>query len=208
MLSHNAVVSRYVTSMYWAMSTMATVGYGDVTPVHFSEKIVAMVGMLVGVTIFAYIMSTVSSLLSTFNAQTLRAKETQRQLDSFCRAHKLPTNLARKLGTYYDYVLPRTVHSEDLALVSGLSAALRQQVSSECPTLGFVVLYRSSHVHLRCRPCSFRCDSAQCYAVLPVSWCACFSSVHTGSSDSPCAAIRQDPLLSGPACSVLAALAA
>lgn len=75
-----------------------------------------------------YIMSTVSSLLSTFNAQGIRAQETQRQLDSFCRAHKLPTVLARKLGMYYDYVLPRTVHSEDLALVSGLSAALRQQV--------------------------------------------------------------------------------
>lgn len=39
--------------MYWAMSTMATVGYGDVTPIQISEKIVAMVGMLVGVTIFA-----------------------------------------------------------------------------------------------------------------------------------------------------------
>lgn len=110
------------------MSTMATVGYGDVTPVQISEKIVAMVGMLVGVTVFAYIMSTVSSLLSTFNAQNIRAQETQQQLDSFCRAHKLPTILARKLNTYFDYVLPRTVHSEDLMLVSGLSGALRQQV--------------------------------------------------------------------------------
>lgn len=158
---------RYVTSMYWAMSTMATVGYGDVTPIQISEKIVAMVGMLVGVTIFAYdsnsplrcnmhcagtciwpspfvythshladptcalcryIMSTVSSLLTTFNAQSIRAQETQQQLDSFCRSHKLPTVLARKLNTYYDYVLPRTVHAEDLDLVSGLSAALRQQV--------------------------------------------------------------------------------
>jgi hypothetical protein len=38
------------------MSTMATVGYGDVTPVQIGEKIVAMVGMLVGVTVRASFM--------------------------------------------------------------------------------------------------------------------------------------------------------
>lgn len=123
---------RYVTSMYWAMSTMATVGYGDVTPIQISEKLVAMAGMLVGVTIFAYIMSTVSSLLSTFNTQNIRAQETQRQLDSFCRTHKIPPVLARKLGTYYDYVLPRQVHDADLSLIAGLSGALRQQVGTAC----------------------------------------------------------------------------
>jgi hypothetical protein len=80
------------------------------------------------VQIFAYIMSTVSSLLSTLNSQSIRSQETQQQLDSFCRTHKLPSTLVRKIGAYYDYVLPRTLHSEDLELVSGLSDALRQQV--------------------------------------------------------------------------------
>lgn len=55
--------------MYWAMSTMTTVGYGDVTPIQTTEKLVAMAGMLVGVTVFAYVTGTASILLSTFNAQ-------------------------------------------------------------------------------------------------------------------------------------------
>jgi hypothetical protein len=114
--------------MYWAMSTMATVGYGDVTPIQIPEKLVSMAGMLIGVTVFAYIMSTVSSLLSTYNAQHIRAQERQRQLDSFCRTHRVPTALTRKIGQYYDYVLSRQVHQEDLELVAGLSGSLRQQV--------------------------------------------------------------------------------
>jgi hypothetical protein len=80
------------------------------------------------VQIFAFIMGTVSNQLSSANAQSIREHETRRQLDSFCRSHKLPTVLARKLVTYYAYVMPRVMHSEDLALVSDLSDALRQQV--------------------------------------------------------------------------------
>lgn len=35
------------------MSTMATVGYGDITPIMAQEKVVSMAGMLVGVTMYA-----------------------------------------------------------------------------------------------------------------------------------------------------------
>lgn len=93
-----------------------------------AEKLVAMAGMMIGVTVFAYIMSTVSSLLSSFNAQNTRTQERQQQVDSFCRAHKIPQALARKLSQYYDCVLGKHVHTEDLELIAGLSSSLRQQV--------------------------------------------------------------------------------
>lgn len=87
-----------------------------------------MAGMMIGVTVFAYIMSTVSSLLSSFNAQSTRSQERQQQVDSFCRTHKIPQALARKMSQYYDRVLGKQVHQEDFELVAGLSSSLRQQV--------------------------------------------------------------------------------
>lgn len=60
-LDHISVLA--VTATYWAMSTMATVGYGDVIPIQVPEKVVAMVGMLVGVTVFAYAPSSCLALL-------------------------------------------------------------------------------------------------------------------------------------------------
>lgn len=103
--------------------------------VQVPEKMVAMAGMMIGVTVFAYIMSTVSSLLSTFNVRNTRSQERQQQLDSFCRTHKIPQPLARKLGQYYDRVLGKQVHREDLELVAGLSSSLRQQVRPVKPNV-------------------------------------------------------------------------
>lgn len=124
--------------MYWAMSTMATVGYGDVTPIQIAEKVVSMLGMLAGVTVFAYIMSTISVLVSSINAQSIRIAERQRELDSFCRTHKVPTDLAMKLSQFYEYVLPRQVHADDSRILAGLPGTLRQQVCGHPADAGII----------------------------------------------------------------------
>jgi hypothetical protein len=43
--------AKYVSALYWSLSTLSTVGYGDVTPIVPSEKITAMMGMVLGVTV-------------------------------------------------------------------------------------------------------------------------------------------------------------
>jgi Ion channel len=114
--------------MYWAMSTMATVGYGDITPHRITEKLIAMAGMLVGVTIFAYIMGTVATMLSTLNARHVRVAEVQQKLDGFCRTHGIPKALAHKLEQYFDYVMPRQLHTHDSDIIATLPHTLQQQV--------------------------------------------------------------------------------
>ena len=37
-----ATKDQYLTSLYWAITTLTTVGYGDVVPMNYLEKIIAM----------------------------------------------------------------------------------------------------------------------------------------------------------------------
>lgn len=65
----------YFYSMYWAITTLATVGYGDLTPNNYFE--VAFVGliMLFGTAILSYNLSEIGSVISNLRSIDQRRKE-------------------------------------------------------------------------------------------------------------------------------------
>jgi voltage-gated potassium channel Kch len=66
--------SEYPTvgrGLWWAMQTVTTVGYGDVTPQHTSGRIVAVVVMLWGIALVSIL---VAAVTSTFVARAVRER--------------------------------------------------------------------------------------------------------------------------------------
>lgn len=57
-------IVRYICSLYWAVVTMTTLGYGDITPVTTAEKVVAIFIILIGATLFAYFSESLSVISS------------------------------------------------------------------------------------------------------------------------------------------------
>lgn len=57
-----------ITVIYFSITTLSTVGYGDVTAQSDIEKCIAMVVMFAGVGFFSYIMGEFIQIIQTFNA--------------------------------------------------------------------------------------------------------------------------------------------
>ncbi|KAL7502499.1 hypothetical protein ACHAXN_000448, partial [Cyclotella atomus] len=110
---------QYVAAMYWAFSTLTTVGYGDISARTPQEQIYAMVMMLVGVSWYAYIVSSMSTIMSSFEAQSKAVRDKMLAsswyhctcVNEFVRAAKLPKDLSKQVRDFFDFKLAKSQHS-------------------------------------------------------------------------------------------------
>ena len=95
-LDHSEYSSIWV-GMWWAMQTVTTVGYGDVTPAHRPGRIVAAFVMLEGIAFLAIV---TAAITSTFVARATAEHEAADGEDGADRAQRIEARfdeLDRKL---------------------------------------------------------------------------------------------------------------
>jgi hypothetical protein len=61
--------TRYISSIYWSVTTLATIGYGDITPANDFERILCIIWMILGVGFYSFAIGSLSSMISSIDAQ-------------------------------------------------------------------------------------------------------------------------------------------
>lgn len=128
-----SAAAQYVTSVYFAMTIITTVGFGDITPQTVAEMLVAMVFMGVGLFYFGYIVSAVSSLVHMINAQargTQKVRQKLEEIDMWASSRHISGHLRHQLKTYYMEVwAPHCgAQLDDSSQFQELPAALRAEL--------------------------------------------------------------------------------
>lgn len=65
--SYDTNIERLVLCCYFALTTLSTVGYGDLVPKNYSEKIIGIVIMILGIAFFSYIMGNFNDVLVNYD---------------------------------------------------------------------------------------------------------------------------------------------
>ena len=60
---------KYIAAFYWTVTTMVTVGYGDIVPGNNAERIVAMLWMFIGVGFYTYTIGSLSTFLMSIDTR-------------------------------------------------------------------------------------------------------------------------------------------
>jgi len=98
-----------ITVVYFAMTTLSTVGYGDYHPISDIERIVCSFILLFGVAVFSFIMGNFIEMLMSFKVVVAENEESEDLtkwfglLARFNKGRSLPKEITRKIENYFDY---------------------------------------------------------------------------------------------------------
>ncbi|CAM9948823.1 unnamed protein product [Scytosiphon promiscuus] len=87
----------YVTSVYWTVTTLSTVGYGDIFASTIAERTYCILVMLTGATMYALAIGAVSHIITTVVARHSHSRRIERHAETFIRMHSLPQYLASEV---------------------------------------------------------------------------------------------------------------
>jgi hypothetical protein len=90
-------VELYIVSFYFTVTTIVTVGYGDITPKNSGERIICVLLMLIGVISFSIGTGILSSIIANYDTALAKLEEKMSTLQEMRTEYQLGTDLYKKL---------------------------------------------------------------------------------------------------------------
>jgi len=112
----------YLRSVYWAFTTLATVGYGDITPLLPLEIIFTIGVQICGCSLFG-----IMYYMTRDDATGAMIKEKIAAVREYITHRKLPLQLSNKIRRHYGYSWKRTQVYKETEILSELPQALRTE---------------------------------------------------------------------------------
>jgi CRP-like cAMP-binding protein len=95
--------TKYITSLYWAMMTATTVGYGDISITNNYEKVYATLIMILSNVMGAVIFGNVTTLIQNLNAAENRHSSRTEMIEELIETHKIEDTLAERMRATVEY---------------------------------------------------------------------------------------------------------
>jgi hypothetical protein len=142
--------SFYNVSLYWTVTTLTTVGYGDITPGTNLGRIYTMGVMIIGVGTYGIIIGNFSRMIMLADKYKEERKEKLSNLHLFLRHYNIPLSLQRQVYSYYDHMINKNISELDGQIMSELPKPLQ----GEMQVYMKIKLIRNVHIFKDCTtPC-------------------------------------------------------
>ncbi|CAD8194399.1 unnamed protein product [Paramecium octaurelia] len=125
---------KYNYAIYWAVQTMITVGYGDLTPQNQAERICANFSMFLACGVFAFSFNSIGLMLTNLNSRQVLYKKSVNLLNQYLIKNQIQTELQQRIRNYYDYIFAeeQEINDEEIQQIkSKLSNSLLEELNFE-----------------------------------------------------------------------------
>lgn len=120
---------EYVKAIYWAMTTLTTVGYGDIAAKTPGQMMYASLTQIIGVGVFGFILSNVASLLSRLDAAREHHMDNLDHIEMFMKSYNVPLDVRARVRGYYHYLWKAHNGRLDKSLLAVLPNKLQAEIN-------------------------------------------------------------------------------
>ena len=127
-IENSDVATIYIRSLYWTVTTMTTIGYGDITPHLNYEYVFTIIVMIIGASLYAFIIGNIASLISTLDVQKASYWSKMDAMKLYMRYRGVPAEINERVRNYYDYRWAHHRGLEEQKIFNDLPDPLRLEV--------------------------------------------------------------------------------
>jgi len=118
----------YACAVYWAVTTLTTVGYGDISAHNQSEIISCCIVMVIGIFIYSYIIGSLTNLLQNLDSRKAKLNRKLDILNNISREYQLNKMLHQKISNALEYENSHNNKRELEELIEDLPTSLKSQL--------------------------------------------------------------------------------
>ncbi|OUR94132.1 hypothetical protein A9Q84_17635 [Halobacteriovorax marinus] len=124
------ITTHYIKSLYWAITTLTTIGYGDITPDTNLGRIYTMPIMILGVGIYGFVIANVTRLFTTADRHKELSKQRLGDVANYMKYYKIPERLQGQVFGYYNHLINKRFTENDSSIISDLPMALQNELQT------------------------------------------------------------------------------
>jgi hypothetical protein len=137
-------LTQYISSLYWVIETLTSVGYGETAADRNAQKIYSIIVMLAGVGVYGYVIGTVAGILAKRDHAKGQYFSNLDQLNAFVQYREIPPSLQKRIRDYYAYIWKKRLGFDETIFLSSLPQGLASEVSLhlKCEILDKIPLFK------------------------------------------------------------------
>ncbi len=119
----------YLRAFYWTMTTLTTIGYGDITPNTSLETFFVIIVELIGAGMYGFIIGNIANIIANIDVAKSQYQEKMEKVTTFLRYKHIPLDLKTKIIDYYDYLWESRRGYDEATILEDLPKPLQTSVA-------------------------------------------------------------------------------
>jgi voltage-gated potassium channel len=121
---------HYLQALYWTVTTMTTIGYGDITPDKSQpvQLLFTMGIMAIGAGVFGFVIGNIATIMANIDFARNQHLDRMQRITTFLQYNRIPAHLSGRIHDYFAYVWRTRKGFNEAEILDALPAALRRDV--------------------------------------------------------------------------------